>query len=123
MITVNYTDKASLQSFAERLEGMLDSQKVRVTTNMVVAGILHGGWLDHVLRFFVGRKFFGMAMSKVLQDNRHIALEIWNAGIHHLQNGHDRFDPKSAGGFSKEELVQIAGYVKSVGFEAIEIVG
>jgi hypothetical protein len=123
MITVDYTSRPSIQSFARRLNEMMPSQKARIARDTVIHGLMRPPWYLRLLAKIVGKNIWSATLYKMYADDRKLALVTFDEFVKHMTKGRDRFDKKSAGGFSKPELQLLAVFAKGVGFEDIQVTG
>ena len=118
-LSCNHRSKQELLALRGDMERMLPLQKAAVVTYSIASGIIRPGMALGVMFKAFGLRFGkeGPGRFASLLCSKPAALDsMWKSTMGHMVDGKDTFDAMSAGGFNKQELDGLLGFLGSMGW-------
>lgn len=103
---IDATSKYDIHRLVVELRKTPNEIKIPITSFVLTAGLMVAPWYVRLIAFVFGfnnEKKYKMYYG-ALSDNKTILNDFWKQFLDHIENGKDRFDKNSAGGYSQKEL-------------------
>lgn len=115
---VDNTSKAYLHYLAAAIESMPDESRPNFACFVLRTGLMKLPKLLRIIKWFLGEEKFYQRLEVVYAAKRDVLDHFYKGFLEWMVDGRDTHDPKSAGGFSQDELELMVEWMKAMGWEA-----
>ena len=117
----DYTSKKSIRAMVDKLYFITPAQRLRLAIFVTEQGLMLLPFAARMTLKMAGKNK-RKALEILFDRNPELIETFWKNTLDHILTGHDTYDKRSAGGFSKQELEQLFAEAHAVGFPKVKVV-